>query len=98
MKVTYKIDEVDFEWDSEKAEKNVKKHDVTFYQASEVFLDPFACPTESREVDEEAREGIIGLTKKWKLLYVAYAWRDLIIRIVSAREATKPQRKEYESQ
>ena len=97
MKVTHKIEDIDFEWDSEKAEENIIKHDVAFPEACEVFLDPFVQPVDAREIDGEEREGVVGLTKKWSLYYVAYVWRDAI-RIISARRATKPQRKSYENQ
>ena len=98
MKVTHKIEDIDFEWDSEKAEENIIKHDVGFPEACEVFLDPFVQPVNAREVDGEAREAVVGLTKKWSLLHVAYAWREFALRIISARKVTKPQRKAYENQ
>lgn len=71
MNVTQKVEDIDFEWDSEKAEANLKKHDVSFTEACEVFFDPFVYPLEPKEVDKEEREAVIGLTKKWTLLYVA---------------------------
>ncbi|MEK7326983.1 MAG: BrnT family toxin [Chloroflexota bacterium] len=49
-------------------------------------------------IDDEAREAAIGLTRKWRLLYVAYMWRKLTLRIISARKATKTERKHYENQ
>jgi uncharacterized DUF497 family protein len=49
MKTTHKLEDVDFEWDSDKAEKNQQKHDVSFPEASEAFFDPFAYPIEARE-------------------------------------------------
>ena len=98
MNITYKLEGIDFEWDSDKAEANLQKHDVSFTEACEVFLDPFVYPTEAREVDDESREAVIGLTHTWRLLYVAYVWRKLTLRIISARKATKTERKHYENQ
>ena len=98
MNITYKLEEIDFEWDSDKAEANLQKHDVAFTEACEVFLDPFVYPIEAREIDDEAREAALGLTRKWRLLYVAYVWRKLTLRIISARKATKTERKHYENQ
>lgn len=97
MNVTHKVDGIDFEWDSEKAAANVAKHGVAFQEACEVFLDPFVQTVDARDVDDEAREAVVGLTKKWSLLYVAYVWRKAI-RLISARKATKPERKHYEEQ
>jgi uncharacterized protein len=93
MKVTHMVDEIDFEWDSKKAESNVE-----FLEAAEVFLDPFVKVVEAREAGDEAREAAVGMTKKWRLLYVAYVWRKLALRIISARKATKTERKQYEDQ
>jgi len=98
MNITYKLEEIDFEWDSDKAEANLQKHDVSFTEACEVFLDPFLYPIEAREVDDESRDAAIGLTRKWRLLYVAYVWRKLTLRIMSARKAIKTERKHYENQ
>ncbi len=98
MKTTHKIDDIDFEWDEDKAEKNLEKHDVSFPEASEVFFDPFVQPVDAREEKGETRDAVIGLTRKWRLLYVAYVWRKLVIRLISARKVTKAERKKYENQ
>ncbi len=97
MKTTHKIEDIDFEWDSEKAETNLQKHGVSFMEACEIFFDPFIHPVEPREEKSETRDAAIGLTRKWRLLYVAYVWRKLVIRVISARKATKAERKEYEN-
>ncbi len=98
MKINHKVDDIDFEWDEEKADKNFQKHGVSFPEASEVFFDPFALPVEQREEKRETREGVIGLTRKWNMLFVAYVWRKLVIRLISARKVTKAERKKYENQ
>lgn len=78
--------------------KNFEKHGISFPEASEVFFDPFALPVQQREENGETREGVIGLTRKWNMLFVAYVWRKLIIRLISARKVTKAERKKYENQ
>lgn len=97
MKVKHSTGGIDFEWDSEKAAKNAAKHGITFEEASEVFLDPFVQTVDSPEIGEEAREAVVGLAKSWKMLFVAFIWREAI-RLISARKATKPERKKYEDQ
>jgi|YNPBryunderm2012_1023409.scaffolds.fasta_scaffold20560_3 hypothetical protein len=98
MNISYRLEEIDFEWDSDKADTNLLKHDVSFTEAPEVFLDPFVYPVDARDVEEEARDAVIGLTRKWRLLYMAYVWRKLTLRLISARKATKTERKLYENQ
>lgn len=98
MKINHKVDDIDFEWDEEKADKNFEKHGISFPEASEVFFDPFALPAEQREENGEIRNGVIGLTRKWNMLFVAYVWRKLVIRLISARKVTKAERKKYENQ
>jgi len=98
MKITHTLEDVDFEWDSEKADANLQKHGVSFPEACEVFFDPFDYSAEPEEVDDEVREASIGLTRKWRLLSVVYLWRKLTLRLLSARKATKTERKLYENQ
>jgi len=49
-------------------------------------------------VDNEVREAAVGLTTNWQLLYVVYVMRQEVVRIISAREVTKAERKRYEEQ
>lgn len=97
MKAKHTLDGLEFEWDSQKAEANLAKHGVSFHEACEVFQDPFVRTVDEREINGEPREAVLGLTRKWKLLYVAFLWRTAI-RILSARKATKRERKMYEDQ
>ena len=97
MRVIHTLEEIDFEWDSVKAESNLKKHKVVFLEACEVFFDPFVLVMELHEIEGEEREAVVGLTKQWDLLYVAYTWRD-VLRIISARPVTKTERRAYENQ
>jgi uncharacterized DUF497 family protein len=73
-----------------------KKHGITFEQASLVFFDPFAVYEDATE-DHERRESAIGRSGDSGLLFVVHLMRtDNIIRIISAREVTRKERKHYE--
>ncbi len=89
---------VKFEWDGEKAASNVTKQGVTFDEASTVFGDPLAVifDDEEHSVDEN-REIIIGHSVLERLLLVSFTERaEDTVRIISARKATKRERKDYE--
>jgi uncharacterized DUF497 family protein len=84
------------EWDSEKAAINLRKHNITFQEACEVFFDPFFCLVDST-AEDEAREGAIGYSERSRLLFVVHLVRqEETIRIISARPATTEERKIYE--
>jgi uncharacterized DUF497 family protein len=86
-----------FVWDSEKASANVRKHDVSFEDACQVFFDRLV-HVEDASVDEEARDAAIGMTEDMALLLVVHIHReDDSIRIISAREATRKERLTYEN-
>ena len=86
-----------FEWNTEKATANLKKHEVSFDEAETVFDDPlfviFADPDHSFE---ENRFIIMGESNQNRLLVVSYTERPPKTRLISAREATRPERKKYE--
>lgn len=86
-----------FEWDPKKAERNVRKHGVTFAEASSVFDDPMFITLldDEHSVDEE-RFITIGLSNKNRLVMIAHAERESQIRIISARKATKNEEKFYQ--
>lgn len=88
---------VDFEWDEDKAASNKKKHQISFEEAASVFADPLAAifDDEAHSADEQ-REIIVGHSEKNRLLLVSFAERAGAIRIISARLATKRERKDYE--
>jgi uncharacterized DUF497 family protein len=90
----------EFDWDEEKARANERKHGITFDEAKECFLDVYAF--ESFDVDhsfDEDRFVIIGVSKRGRILVVGFTLRDHItIRIISAREALRQERLEYEKQ
>ena len=87
----------EFEWDSQKAEKNVQKHGVTFAEASSVFHDPmFITLLDDEHSDKEERFITIGMSNKNRLVMIAHTERESRIRIISARKATKHEEKFYE--
>ena len=98
MGVTYELHGQVFEWDAAKAAANLRKHNISFEQACEVFFDPFVCLVDASD-SGEAREAAIGLTEDWSVLLVVHVVRDAdTIRIVSARTATPAERRDYEDE
>ena len=87
-----------FTWDGKKAEGNRRKHEgVTFEEAATVFRDPQAYIFEDDEhSDEEYRELIIGYSERNRLVIVSFTEDEDVIRIISARKATRHERRAYE--
>ena len=83
-------------WDEMKNKSNIKKHGVSFETASYIFEDPLHISVPDRIVDGEERWLTMGLVGGMVVLVVAHTYDDEIIRIVSARKATKYERKKYE--
>ncbi|HLG37258.1 MAG TPA: BrnT family toxin [Nitrososphaera sp.] len=98
MKIQYTLQDVVFEWDSQKAITNFRKHKIKLELAAEAFFDPFVCYLDEQIVGSELRERLVGLTTTWLLLLVVYVMRGDVIRIVSARTVTKAEREIYETQ
>lgn len=88
---------MEFEWDKNKAEANLLKHEISFDEAKTVFNDPlyidFYDPDHS---DKEDRYIIIGESQRSRLLIVSYTEREHKTRLISAREATRREREYYE--
>jgi uncharacterized protein len=95
MDIIYQLQGVEFEWDEEKARSNIADHGVTFEEAAEVFFDPFYQGGDA-STEDEAREFVIGYSLAQRLLLVVYVDRGERTRIISARQATRPERKLYE--
>lgn len=98
MKVQYTLQNVVFEWDSQKATTNFRKHKIRFELACEAFFDPFVCYLDEEIVGSELRERLVGLTTTWLLILIVYVMRGDVIRIISARTVTKAEREIYENQ
>ncbi|KFO66265.1 hypothetical protein ER57_18500 [Smithella sp. SCADC] len=87
-----------FEWDRNKASKNLKKHKVSFDEAMTVFYDPLSATFEdSDHAIDEQRYITVGCSARSRLLVVSHTEREKNIRIISARVATAPERKRHEN-
>ena len=84
------------EWNLEKAAQNLKKHGVDFADAATVLTDELAVSIREDSEDEK-RFVTIGMDALGRVLVVAYAWRGDEPRIISARKATRSERRQYES-
>ena len=85
------------EWDAAKAANNLRKHRVSFEEASSVFYDPLAVTGADPEHSEgEERLITFGMSPAGQLLVVSHTEREEVIRIISARMATRPERRIYE--
>ena len=90
---------MEFEWDPRKAEKNLRKHKVRFTEAATVFGDPLSMTTFDPDHSlDESRYIIVGMSKDFRLLMVAFAERGERVRIISARPLTRAERKTYEDE
>ncbi len=90
-----------FEWDANKEAINIEKHGVTFAQASYVFADPFALSIYDNEhSNDEDRYLLLGKSLNETILVVIHTYRDYdgieFVRIISARKATKIEKKAYQ--
>ncbi len=85
------------QFDPAKARANLKKHGVSFADAEGVLLDPLALTIEDIGAISEPRFVTIGMGSAGELLVVVYAYRDDEPRLISARRATRRERRIYES-
>lgn len=89
---------IDFEWDDQKAATNERKHGVTFYEAETAFSDPWArVIPDPDHSDQEERFILLGMDLASRVLTVVHCERHggSVIRIISARKATKHEEKAY---
>ena len=96
MYVCTYADDVDVEWDDEKASSNLAKHGIDFADAVTVLYDDLAITVADDTADDEARFVTLGSDALGRVLVVVYAWRQESIRVISARKATRPERRQYE--
>ncbi len=88
-----------FEWDSAKADTNLRKHGVSFEEASTVWGDPLALILpDTDHSGSEQRYILLGLSSLQRLLVIAHTERRERVRIISARQATRKERRSYEEQ
>ncbi|MCL1851582.1 MAG: BrnT family toxin [Peptococcaceae bacterium] len=92
------MEDIRFEWDENKNRINQSKHKVSFEEAKTVFYDMEAIVIDDPEhAEEEERFIILGLSKEAKLLVVCHCYRETetVIRIISARRATRSESTQY---
>jgi uncharacterized protein len=92
------MNNIRFEWDQNKNRDNIKKHKVSFEEAKTVFYDDNArLISDPEHSDYEERFIILGISYSLRILVVVHTYRedDEVIRIISARKATKPEIKYY---
>jgi len=88
---------VKFEWDSQKADSNLKKHGVSFQEAASVFGD--ALSITYYDPDHSVREHrfiTVGMSRAGRVLMVAHTDRRDNVRVISARKTTREERRYYE--
>lgn len=88
---------IKFGWDSNKAASNRKKHGISFEEAQSVFYDDFAVQFFDEDSVSEDRFLMLGMSNEARILIICYCERDSgnVIRIISARKATKSERQFY---
>lgn len=92
MAVSYK-----FDWDPTKAARNLKDLRVAFEEPSTVFGDPLAMlMADPDHSEEEERYLLLGMSLRRRLLIVSFVERPPLTRLISAREATRYERRQYE--
>ena len=90
--------DIRFEWDNQKNSANQRKHRVSFEEASSAFADEQGLLIRDPDhLDDEDRYILLGLSSALRLLVVVHCYRESesVIRIISARKATKPERSQY---
>lgn len=88
---------VAFRWDPAKARLNLQKHGVSFEEAASVFRDPLSVTISDPDHSfDEERFVLLGLSRNSRLLIVVHTETEDTIRIISAREADRQERRQYE--
>ena len=86
-----------FEWDTQKAASNVRKHGVSFDEAVSVFADAFALTfADTDHYESEDRSRTYGISNKGRLLVIVHTERRENVSIISARKATRYEKDIYE--
>jgi hypothetical protein len=83
------------QWDAEKATSNREKHGIDFADAATALEDDFAVTVED-EAHDEPRFVTIGMDALGRILVVVYTWRDDEPRLISARRASRVEKRQYE--
>jgi uncharacterized protein len=89
--------DIEFEWDAAKADANLRKHGVTFEEAASAFADPLSITiADPLHSEGEGRFVLLGRSHAGRLLVVVHVERGDSIRVISARAATRKERKTHE--
>ena len=92
-------DQIEIIWDESKHGSNRAEHEISFHEAAAVFTDPLAAVIDDPDHSfDEWRFLIVGESGAGRLLVVSYTERSGKIRIISARRATRRERKDYEEE
>ncbi|MEE8621157.1 MAG: BrnT family toxin [Syntrophobacteria bacterium] len=83
-------------WDPAKAESNFRKHKIRFSDAEAVLFDPMVLTIEDETTESEQRFVSVGADALNRVVVVVYTYRGEDIRLISARRATRRERKAYE--
>ena len=93
----FNLGDIAFEWDTEKAKSNQRKHHVSFEQAATAFSDPDSLLLSDPDlIDNKMRHELLGYSDLNHMLVVVHIERRTRLRIISARTATPGERKMYE--
>jgi uncharacterized DUF497 family protein len=88
-----------FEWDERKAKANLRKHKIGFEEAQTVFDDPLSITIPDLDHSKSERRFLdIGRSENERIIVVSYAYRGKATRIMSARLATRAERRKYEEE
>jgi uncharacterized protein len=86
-----------FRWDPEKARANLQKHGVSFAEAVDAFMDPLSVTISDPDHSyDEERFILLGFSDRQRVLVVVHTETDDSVRIISAREANRHERRQYE--
>lgn len=92
------MENIEFEWDDEKAKDNMSKHGVSFEEGATIFNDPMiATVFDPDHSKREERYISMGVSAQGRLLVVVHTEREERIRLISCRKATNAERKAYEN-
>ena len=86
---------LEYEWDSEKAKVNARKHGVSFADAALALGDDFALTRHDPDSNGEVRHVSIGMDPMFRILVTVFTFRGDKVRIISARKATATERRPY---
>jgi uncharacterized DUF497 family protein len=93
------MEEIDFEWDERKAQQNEQKHGISFEEAQTAFYDDNARLSHDPDhSQDEDRYILLGMSAVLRVLVVCHVYRqgNDVIRIISARKATKREQQQYQ--